>query len=32
VLYTDTESNNDYSRAIKDAVEKYASEHAENNG
>ncbi len=32
VLYTDTESNNDYSRAIKDAVEKYASEHPENNG
>lgn len=30
VLYTDTESDNDYSHAIKEAVEKYASDHPDN--
>lgn len=30
VLYTDTETDNDYAHAIKAAVEKYATDHPEN--
>jgi hypothetical protein len=30
VLYTDTESDNDYSHAVKNAVEKYATDHPGN--
>ncbi|HUN28948.1 MAG TPA: hypothetical protein VMV65_04050 [Alphaproteobacteria bacterium] len=32
VLYSDTENNDDYARAVKEAVEKYFADHPENNG